>query len=255
MGTLITLALLGVLLVRLGRRARVQFQPGLDTGVRVALAGLLVAGVYLHLHTISSHRPLRIWDVLPLHLCDLSIFLALFALAVPRTRVTELLFFWTTTGTLLASVTPAIRSGFPSVRYLTYFMLHGGVILAAAYLVWGHGYRPRKGAILRSWVITNIYAGAVLVINLTYAKNYLYLLRKPPGRTLLDVMGPWPYYILVIEGLALILFGLVYLLAFACPPPEGFAGKPSEGDGDQSAAEIAAVDSDLSRGKKGGAGG
>jgi len=50
-----------------------------------------------------------------------------------------------------------------------------------------------------------------LLINFAIGSNYFYTRQKPPGGSLLDFFGPWPFYILVVEVLAMILFVLAYL--------------------------------------------
>ena len=39
--------------------------------------------------------------------------------------------------------------------------------------------------------------------------NYMYLRRPPRGDSLLDLMGPWPWYIASVAALALALFWLL----------------------------------------------
>lgn len=206
-----TLTSIGVALAYLGSTGRH------DRTARAALAGLLVLGLVVHFLELGNRRTIQIWHVLPLHLCDMAIFVALFALATKHRLATELLYFWTTTGTLLATLSPALRVGPNYLRFFTYFILHGGVILAAVYLVLGVGLRPRKGAVLRAWLLTNAYALVVLAVDVAFERNYLYLLRKPRGDTLLDLFGPWPVYILVCEVLALVLFAGVNRLAQPSP--------------------------------------
>lgn len=205
--TLALLAGLAIAAVYLARR------PPVAMAVRVALGAALVGFVTLHFTELAARRPIRLGDVLPLHLCDMAILLALVALVTRHAATTELLFYWTTTGTLLACVTPALGAGFPTTAYLTYFGLHGGVILAAVSLVLGVGPRPRPGAAVRAWLWTLAYAVGVLLANLALDANYLYLLRKPRGPTLLDHLGPWPIYLGVCAVLALASFVLVDRIA------------------------------------------
>lgn len=225
---LATLAVLGLGIGAAWRTGRHS-----TVGVRTAVAALLVGGLILHFRALG--RTPTLWDALPLHLCDLSIFLALAALARPRDRLVSLLFFWTTTGTLLACVTPALRSGFPSPRYLAYFALHGGVILAAVHLARHLRLTLRPQDAWRAWLLTNLYGGLVLLVDVTFQKNYLYLLRKPAG-TLLDAFGPWPIYVIVVDLLGLALFVAVAALHTrlsraahprAAPPLEGALGNSS----------------------------
>lgn len=176
------------------------------------LAAVLVGGMAAHLAGIAARRELTVFDLLPLHLCDMSIFLSLAGLVWPHRRLVELLFFWTTTGTLLACITPALRHGPPSLGFFTYFALHGGVIAAALYLATRQRLTLDLRAALRAWAWTNVYAAGVLFVDVLYGRNYLYLTRAPPVPTLLDALGPWPNYLFVAEGIALVSFALVATL-------------------------------------------
>ncbi len=152
-------------------------------------------------------------DVMPLQLCDAAVLLACIALITRQQLAYELTFFWGLAGSLLAMVTPELAAPFPHARFLAYFALHAGVVVAAVVLTWGLGMRPARGAVLRGLLWTNLYALFVGVVNWRLGTNYLYLCRKPSTPTLLDLFGPWPWYLLVGEALALVLFFLLARLA------------------------------------------
>lgn len=187
----------------LGSRTHRRIELALSCSL-LAATGLFVA-IELTLGTTT------VATFLPFHLCDFAIFVAAFSL-LRRSRLgAEVLYFWAFAGTSLAIVTPDLSLDVPSREYWFYFGLHGGVVIAAAYLTLGIGLAPRPGAPIRVWLLTNAYAGIVLAVNLAADTNYLYLLEPPSQPTLLDWFGPWPIYVLVAEAIALALFTLLYL--------------------------------------------
>ena len=56
--------------------------------------------------------------------------------------------------TLHATLTPDLGHGFPDALYVTYFVTHGGVVLAAPLLVVGCGIALRAGAAARAFAST-----------------------------------------------------------------------------------------------------
>jgi uncharacterized membrane protein YwaF len=48
-------------------------------------------------------------------------------------------------------------------------------------------------------------------INFWLDANDFYLVEKPVNPSILDYFGPWPWYILVTEGLAFVFFAIAYV--------------------------------------------
>jgi hypothetical integral membrane protein (TIGR02206 family) len=154
---------------------------------------------------------------LPLQLSDAVTFVAIAALWRPRPLLTDLLWFWALTASLLAIVTPDLAQTFPDVRYFTYFATHGGALVALALLA----ALPRPGAMWTAYAATAAWAALAAVGTLITGGNYMFLREKPSRASLLDVMGPWPVYIAGGAVLALALFAALQALAGAlrrsCP--------------------------------------
>jgi hypothetical integral membrane protein (TIGR02206 family) len=192
----------------------------------VALAALLLGGLGFALVDALPLRGLDWLEILPLHLCDLAVLLAVVALLTRNRTATEILYFWGLTGTLIATITPDVDRGFPDTRCLSFFALHGAVAIAAVVMVFGAGVRPGRNAVWRVFGITNGYAALVAVVDFAADKNFLYLRAKPSQPTLLDAMGPWPWYILAADVLALALFGLLMIPFVRRDPGRRPSGTP-----------------------------
>jgi hypothetical integral membrane protein (TIGR02206 family) len=188
-------------------RRRPAAAPVVRVGLIVLLAGFTIA----YVRAIAREGPVSVWDLVPLHLCDFSILVAVFALATLHPGACELLYFWGGTGTLLAMLTPDLRQGWPDWRFIVYFGLHATVVVSAAVVVFGLGRRPRSGSAGRALLLTNAYAAVVAIVDGVWGMNFLYLREKPWAPSPLDWLGPWPLYILAVEVLAFVLFRLLAL--------------------------------------------
>jgi hypothetical integral membrane protein (TIGR02206 family) len=153
---------------------------------------------------------------LPLHLTDAVTLAAVVALWRPeRALLVELVYFWALTASLQAVLTPDLGASFPDPLFLGYFATHGGAVAAACLLVFGAGRTPRPGAVWRVYAITAAFAALAAAGTLITGGNYMFLRRKPRDGSLLDLMGPWPLYIVVAAALGLAMFGALAALARA----------------------------------------
>lgn len=150
---------------------------------------------------------------LPLHLTDAVTVVAIVALWNPRPLLVEVVYFWALTASLQAVLTPDLGQGFPSIFYFTYFVTHVGAVVAACLLVFGLGLTPRPGAMWRVFGLTAAFAAIVGVADLVTGANYMYLRHKPEEASLLDAMGPWPWYIVAGAAFGLALFAVLAALA------------------------------------------
>ncbi|HCN77884.1 MAG TPA: hypothetical protein DIT13_11910, partial [Verrucomicrobiales bacterium] len=73
------------------------------------------------------------------------------------------------------------------------------------------GRPPRPGALRRMLAFTLGYAALTGLINTALGTNYAFLCRKPEQASLMDHLGPWPWYIGSLVLLAFVLYSLLHL--------------------------------------------
>ena len=170
----IAFAIVGVLLV-----ARRWSGRGVDQGAKVIAVAVVLAECAWWLLAIVQKR----WSLqynLPLHLCEVGCFVLAAALWWRIRFAFEVAYFWGIGGTLPGLFTPSIPGRFPDAVYFQYYAEHGLVVLGALYLVFALGMRPARGAVMRVFTVTVIYAVAVWFVDLATNGNYLFLRYLPP---------------------------------------------------------------------------
>ena len=96
--------------------------------------------------------------------------------------------------------------------------------MSVVYMTFVEAYRPYWISVWRVILSTTVYMIGVGLINPLIGGNYLYVARKPPFPTLLDYLGPWPWYIIGLYGIGLVCIILVYLPFII---KDGLSTKPS----------------------------
>ncbi|MEJ2111218.1 MAG: TIGR02206 family membrane protein [Acidobacteriota bacterium] len=153
------------------------------------------------------------WEYsLPLDFCSLVLIACILSMFLPGRLQYEIAYFWGLGGTTLALITPDLGKGFPSWDFVLFFWSHGGILVGIVFIITGMKFRPERGSILRMMIAVNIYAVVIGAVDWILGWNYGYLCRKPAIPSLIDYLGPWPWYLLSMEGLALLIFSLLYRL-------------------------------------------
>jgi hypothetical integral membrane protein (TIGR02206 family) len=184
-----------------GRAARV-LAWGLAGLLLLDQAAVVALAARADLPTLKDH--------LPFQLCDWVIFACIAALLARHQLAYELAYFWGLGGTLQALLTPDLVADFPHPHFITFQILHAGVVVAVLYLTLGLGMRPRWRSIPRVWLWLQAYVVVTALLDWLLDSNYGYLRGKPGQASLYDYLGPWPYYLLSLEALSLLLFLACY---------------------------------------------
>ena len=203
-------ALVALLLVIAARRLDEESATRLARG----LAVLILAGFVVEHATYVARGTWTVRVNLPLQLSDAVTIVAIVALWTPRAGLlTELVYFWALSASLQAVLTPDLGDTFPDVLFFTFFVVHAGAVAAACLLVFGIGRLPRRWAVWRVYAMTIVFAALAGIGCLVTGGNYMFLRRKPAGGSILDLFGPWPWYILGAAVLALALLLVLEAIA------------------------------------------
>ena len=184
-----------------------------------SLISKVIAFIILSHVIISPYKDLYLlqnpynWrEILPIHMCDLSeIFLAAFLLGGPIILY-KCAFFWGLAGASMAIITPDIPV--IDLDYAFFMIGHGMIIIGIMYATISLGNRPYAKDILTVSAITAfVLLPIVYLINLILGEpaNYLYLIAKPAGASLMDAFPEPPLHLLITTPLAIAMFYLIYI--------------------------------------------
>jgi hypothetical integral membrane protein (TIGR02206 family) len=179
--------------------------------LRVALGSLLLLDSLVYYGYLAWRGQLTFPDHLPLELCDASLFLTIFTLFTLNRAVYDLAYYWALAGATMALLTPNLWEPFPSFGTIQFFVDHGLIVTSVLFLAWSGLMRPRAWSVARAMLVLNILAVFIGAFDYFFKTDYMYLRAKPQNASLLDLLGPWPWYIAATEVVALLLFVLLYL--------------------------------------------
>lgn len=148
---------------------------------------------------------------LPLQLCDLAWIATAYALWTHRPYAVALTYYWGLVLTTQALVTPALVEGFPSPKFVAFWGMHLLIVWAAIYLTWGLGIRPTWRGYRTTVLTTLVWAVSVFTFNAFAGTNYGFLNRKPSTASALDLLGPWPWYVVIEIAIVLSVWAAITL--------------------------------------------
>ncbi len=148
---------------------------------------------------------------LPLHLCNMMPFLVPFAMLYKNRTIWAILFFWIMGGTFQSLFSPTLEHSFPHYEFWRYWIVHCGLVMLMIYGAYVLNFRLTIRDAVISALLLNVLALMIYFVDLSLDANYMYLREKPPGKTMYNLLGDWPIYILHLEFVVLILFTLIYL--------------------------------------------
>jgi hypothetical integral membrane protein (TIGR02206 family) len=206
-------ALAAVMLVNVWIVAwRRRFTPGQRRALRYTLAGVLVVVESLWHWWNWAIGAWSIRYMLPLHICSILVWLSAYMLLTGNRTIYEFSYFLGLAAASQVLITPdAGPYGFPHFRFFQVILSHGAIVTTAVYMTAVEGYRPYWSSVKRVLITLNVYGVFILLLNFALNSNYLFIHHVPETPSLIDMLGPWPWYILALEGIAIFAILLLYL--------------------------------------------
>lgn len=160
---------------------------------------------YRHLYNNEE-----IFELLPLHLCNITLIFVIIMMLSGSKSLFQLCFYWSV-GAIFAVATPDVKYSFPNFMTVSFFITHFYILFAVAYFYLYFSFRPAIWGYFTAFFTINIICLGVYFLNVHLGTNYLYVNRVPSFSSPLNYFGEWPYYIIVVELIYIILTYLLYL--------------------------------------------
>ncbi|NQV36945.1 MAG: TIGR02206 family membrane protein [Candidatus Marinimicrobia bacterium] len=166
--------------------------------------------VYLRVWRIQ-HDMFSVQEDLPIHLCGFASFLVPVMLINKNKILYEIMYFWGMAGATQSLLTPTVLFGYPHFLYFEFFFTHAMIITGVLYATFVFRYQPTFRGLLLTWGISIALLLPIGIINLLLGSNYFFVAGKPDIPSILDFLGPWPWYLFSLAGVAFILFAVFWL--------------------------------------------
>jgi len=171
---------------------------------------LIISRLSLDIWYLSTSQ----WSVkssLPFELCSIASIMCAIMLLTKNKSLFEVFYFIALAGAFQAIVTPDLNFGFPQFRYIQFFLDHFLLIAAPLMMISLYDFKVTHRSIIKSFLTLNGIAAIVFCINIIFSSNYMFLSHKPNSASLLDFLGPYPFYLISLELVALLIFSMLYL--------------------------------------------
>ncbi|WP_252189286.1 YwaF family protein [Rossellomorea vietnamensis] len=170
---------------------------------------LVLSEVSWHIWLVST----GLWELgdLPLQLCSVSTFIAIYLFLKQNQKAFYLLFFIGFLPPILSMVTPEMAYQFPHYRFLKYFLHHAAIAWSVLYFIVYEGYRVPRKAIWTGFLMVNLLAAPIFFLNILLDTNFFYLANPTESKTILSFFGSGIIYYINLEIAALIVFFVTYV--------------------------------------------
>ncbi|WP_304323891.1 TIGR02206 family membrane protein [Corynebacterium frankenforstense] len=135
-------------------------------------------------------------ELAPFHVSDWLRLIAPVALGTGQEHLTAITYYWGFLLNPMALLTPdAAWVMDRRIQESAYWLFHWAALIIPAVLTFGYGFRPTWSGYRFTMAFSVVWMAVAGAANVCTGGNYGFLARKPRGRSIIDIFGPWPYYI------------------------------------------------------------
>jgi len=205
--TILVITLMGVLLIRYGRGKDKETQWRV---LRILSYVISFAVIMNGIIEIMLGR-FDLSEDLPLIFCNLiALFLPIYTY-YRKQFLFDVLYYIILAGAIQSVSTPSIELSLPFYDTIKFWIVHGGLIIFILFIIFLIKTWPTFKGIMHAFLFVQVYVVLIIGINYLLGANYLFLNEKPQTASILDLLGDWPYYILIMDVLLIPYFGILYL--------------------------------------------
>ncbi len=184
----------------------------LNYAIRLSLAAVLMGSELLYYGYMAGMGVLRYPDGLPLQFCNIVLWLTVFTLVTQLRGLTEVVWYLGVFGPTVGLLVPQLWLPALSLPSIQYFLGHAGVVVSVLYLVLSGEARPSARSAWIAFAVLNAAAAGLGAFDAVHATNYMFLRERPAApKAMLDLFGPWPWYLARAELVSAACFGLLAL--------------------------------------------
>jgi hypothetical integral membrane protein (TIGR02206 family) len=145
------------------------------------------------------------WTSLPLHICDIVMFVAPLALLLGWRPLRAIAYFWGLGLSSISFIFPDLHFGPGDFQFWVFWMAHATIVGTALYDITARGFRPRW----RDWLFVAgfslFYVLVIFPVDVLFKLNYGYIGQTYKNqRSPVDVLGSWPLRVPLMVVLALV---------------------------------------------------
>ena len=205
-----------IFLIRHFRKELRQYKR--ENGIRYVLAFMLIIcemSYFWRLVGVPLLNPNPV-DHLPITVCGWAVIFCSYMVIGKSQTLFDISYFWLFSGTVFALITPTVitYTGPTRFRYYQFWLEHTLGYIAIFYMIFVHGMRPTKKAIVKSYIALAALAVVAYAANsmIGPGANYLYMAKPEDTPSILDILPPnHALRIFIMAAVITLMYGLAYL--------------------------------------------